>query len=107
MTVLPPHMMDLMKMMPMGNTGMPENNMKGGTMNEQSSMSGSSMQEKSAIDEKMKMEEMDKMMMEETQKLFPIILVGSLVSHIAFGAALGAVVTQIVKRASAKSGIVP
>jgi hypothetical protein len=108
MTVLPPHMMDLMKMMPMGTTGMSENNMNGGTMNEQSSMSGSSMQEKPAMDEKMKMEEIDKMMMEETRKLFPMILVGSLVSHIAFGAALGAVVTQIVKRSSAKSGtIVP
>jgi hypothetical protein len=104
MTVLPPHMMDLMKMMPMGNTAMSDQNMNGATMNEQSSMSGSSMQEKSAMDEKMKMEEMDKMIMEETQKLFPMILAGSLVSHIAFGAALGAIVTPLVKRSAAKSG---
>jgi hypothetical protein len=55
------------------------------------------------MDAKMKMEEMDKMIMEETQKLFPAILVGSLVSHIAFGAALGAIVTPIVKRSATKS----
>ncbi len=102
MTVLPPHMMDLMKMMPMRNMG--PDNMKGNTMNEQSSMSGS-MQEKSAMDEKMKMEEMNKMMMEETQKLFPMILAGAFVSHVAFGAALGMVVTPIVKRASTKSSM--
>ena len=84
MTVLPPHMMDLIKMMPMGNTAMPENNMK----------------DKTPMDEKMKMEEMDKMAMEESQKLFPMILAGAFVSHIAFGAALGMVVTPIVKRAS-------
>jgi uncharacterized membrane protein YagU involved in acid resistance len=42
MTVLPPHMMDLMKMMPMGNTGMSDKNMNEAAMKEQSSMSGSS-----------------------------------------------------------------
>ncbi|MDC8453209.1 MAG: hypothetical protein LV477_09920 [Candidatus Nitrosotalea sp.] len=99
MTVLPTHMMDLMKMMPMGNTAMPENNMQG------TSMSGSTeMQGKPAMDEKTKMEEMNKMMMEENEKLFPMILAGAFVSHIAFGAALGLVVTPIVKRSAEKSG---
>ena len=104
MTILPPHMMDLMKMMPMGNTGMAENNMNSASMDEKSSMSGNSeMKENTAMNEKMKMEQMDKMMMEETQKLFPMILAGAFVSHIAFGAALGLVVTPIVKRASERS----
>ncbi|MGI0072283.1 MAG: hypothetical protein ACREA3_00515 [Nitrosotalea sp.] len=122
MTAIPPHMMDLMKMMPMGNT---EGNMQGSMngqstmqgnsmnegkmsnnseMNQQGSMTGGTMQGKGAMDEKMKMEQMDKMITEQTQKLFPMILAGSLVSHIAFGAALGAVVTPIVKRAAGKSG---
>lgn len=103
MTVLPAHMMDLMKMMPMGNTAMPENNMKGASMNEKSSMNESAnMQGKPAMDEKMKMEEMDKMMMEQNEKLFPMILAGAFVSHIAFGAALGLGVTPIVKRSTEK-----
>lgn len=119
MTVLPPHVMDLMKMMPMGNIQV---TMQGSSMNEQSSMqensmnkgqmntsemnnqgTGATMQEKSAMDAKMKMEAMDKMITEETQKMFPLILAGSLVSHIAFGAALGAVVTPIVKRTAERS----
>ncbi|HEU5221654.1 MAG TPA: hypothetical protein VFU58_06300 [Candidatus Nitrosotalea sp.] len=105
MTVLPAHMMDLMKMMPMGNNAMPGNNMKGASMDEKSSMSESAnMQGKPAMDEKMKMEEMDKMMMEQNEKLFPMILAGAFVSHIAFGAALGLVVTPIVKRSTEKSG---
>ena len=83
MTILPPHMMDLMKMMPMKNTAMPEHKTNSAPM-----------------DEKMKADEMNKMVMEQTQKLFPMILAGALVSHIAFGAALGMVVTPIVKRAS-------
>ncbi len=122
MTALPPHMMDLMKMMPMGNMGgsmqsnsmggqsMQENSMNQGQtsntseMNQQGAMGGESMQSKGAMDEKMKMEAMDKMITEQTQKLFPMILAGSLVAHIAFGAALGIVVTPIVKRAAEKSG---
>jgi len=110
MTVLPPHMMDLMKMMPMGNTegnmkssSMNQGNMANTQMNQQKDM-GNSMEGKGAMDEKMKMEEMNKMILEETGKLFPLILIGSFVSHIAFGAALGIVVTPIVKRAAAKSG---
>jgi len=103
MTVLPTHMMDLMKMMPMGNTAMPEDNMKNTSMNEKSSMNASTeMQGKPAMDEKMKMEEMNKMIMEENQKLFPMILAGAFVSHIAFGAALGLGVTPIVKRSTEK-----
>ncbi len=111
MTVLPGHMMDIMKMMPMsGNMGTSDNNMNGGSMNEKSSMQsnsmnqqssmsgGSEMQGKSAMDEKMKMEEMNKMMMEDTQKMLPMILGGAFISHIAFGAALGVVVTSIVRR---------
>ena len=127
MTALPPHMMDLMKMMPMGNM---EGNMQGSMqsnsmieqstmqgnsmsqgqmsnnseMNKQGTMAGNAMQGKGAMDEKMKMEQMDKMITGQTQKLFPMILAGSLVSHIAFGAALGAVVTPIVKRAAQRSG---
>lgn len=127
MTALPPHMMDIMKMMPMGNMeGNMQGSMQSNSMNEQSSMQGNStsqvqmssnsemnqqgtmagntMQGKGAMNEKMKMEQMDKMITEQTQKLFPMILAGSLVSHIAFGAALGVVVTPIVKRAAQRSG---
>ncbi|MDE1842369.1 MAG: hypothetical protein KGH95_01835, partial [Thaumarchaeota archaeon] len=105
MTALPTHMMDLMKMMPMGNTVMPENNMQSTSMNEKSSMNGSTeMQGKPVMDEKTKMEEMNKMIMEQTEKLFPMILAGAFVSHVAFGAALGLVVTPIVKRSAEKYG---
>ncbi|MHB8547111.1 MAG: hypothetical protein ACYDAJ_10135 [Nitrosotalea sp.] len=98
MTVLPVHMMDLMKMMPMGsNPGMHEKDTSGNSVS-QAGMANQKM------DEKMKMEEMNKMMMDEAQKLFPMILAGSLVSHIAFGVALGAVVTPIVKRSAERSG---
>jgi hypothetical protein len=83
--------------------------MSGGSMSsgstESNSMGGNSMNEKSAMDEKMKMEEMNKMIMEDTAKMFPMILIGALVSHIAFGAVLGAVVTPIVKRAGEKNRI--
>jgi hypothetical protein len=105
MTVLPPHMMDLMKMMPMtGGMGMSDNGMKSNSTNEQGMAdTNSEMKAKSPMDEKMKMEEMNKMIMEETQKVLPMILVGALVSHIAFGAALGMVVTPIVKRAARRS----
>ncbi|MGI0074030.1 MAG: hypothetical protein ACREA3_09490 [Nitrosotalea sp.] len=105
MTALPPHMMDLMKMMPMtGEKGMSENAMKSNSMNEQGMANTSSeMKAKSAMDEKMKMDEMNKMIMEETQKTFPMILVGALVSHIAFGAALGMIVTPIVKKITRRS----
>ncbi|MDE1767185.1 MAG: hypothetical protein KGI27_13085, partial [Thaumarchaeota archaeon] len=91
MTALPPHMMDIMKMMPMGNMeGNMQGNMQSNSMNEQSSMQGNSMnqgqmnnnsemnqqgtmagntmQGKGAMDEKMKMEQMDKMITEQTQK---------------------------------------
>jgi hypothetical protein len=78
-------------------------------MNEKSSMGedmkDTQMQDKSPMDEKMKMEEKDKMMMEETQKMLPMIMIGAFASHVAFGAALGLVVTPIVRRASIKSGI--
>lgn len=103
MTVLPSHMMDLMAMMPMGDMPMSDH------MNDESQMSDNmkdtQMQGKSPMDEKMKMEEMDKMMMEETENMLPSIMIGSFVSHVAFGAALGLVVTPIVRRASVKSGI--
>ena len=122
MTSLPPHMMDLMKMMPMGSM---DGNMQSGSMNGQSSMQGNSMSggqmsntsgmsqrgtmaagtmKNKVMDEKMKMEEMDKMIAEQTQKLFPMILAGSLVAHIAFGATLGTVVTSIVKRSAERPG---
>jgi len=98
MTVLPVHMMDLMKMMPTGgSSGMPGKDMSGNSVS-QAGMTNQKM------DEKMKVEEMNKMMMEEAQKLFPMILAGSFVSHVAFGAALGAVVTPIVKRSAERSG---
>lgn len=123
MTALPPHMMDIMKMMPMGSMegSMQSNSMSGQSsmqensmnqeqmsntseMNQHGTITGGAMQSKGAMDEKMKMEEMDKMITEQTQKLFPMILAGSLVAHVAFGAALGIVVTPIVKRAAVKSG---
>ncbi|MHB9160905.1 MAG: hypothetical protein ACYC6W_08530 [Nitrosotalea sp.] len=105
MTVLPTHMMDLMKMMPMGgNMGMSEKGMSGDSMNGQAGMADQKTSAKSPMDEKMKMEEMNKMMLDETQKLFPMILAGSLVAHIAFGATLGIVVTPIVKRSAERSG---
>ncbi|MGI0062403.1 MAG: hypothetical protein ACREBA_08130 [Nitrosotalea sp.] len=105
MTVLPAHMMDLIKMMPMGNNmGMPEKGASGDSMSGKTGMADQKMNEKSPMDEKTKMEEMNKMMMDQTQKLFPMILAGALVSHIAFGAALGAVVTPIVKRSAVRSG---
>lgn len=118
MTVMPPHMMDLMKMMPMESMGgnMQEgamngqSSMQGGSMNEQEkmmgnssemnkqgAMNGGSMQDKGAMDQKMKMEEMDKMMMEQSQKMMPPILGGALASHIVFGAVLGVVATTIVR----------
>ncbi|MGH2611787.1 MAG: hypothetical protein ACRDFB_01910 [Rhabdochlamydiaceae bacterium] len=105
MTVLPAHMMDLIKMMPMGNNmGMPEKGASGDSMSGKTGMADQKMNEKSPMDEKTKMEEMNKMMMDQTQKLFPMILAGAIVSHIAFGAALGAVVTPIVKRSAVRSG---
>ncbi len=101
MTVLPPHMMDLMAMMPMGDMGMSDHMNDKSTMSE--NMKETQMQGESTMDEKM--EEMDKMMMEETQNMLPSIMIGSFVSHVAFGAALGLVVTPIVRRASIKSRI--
>src|SRR5713226_4968190 len=84
MTALPPHMMDVMKMMPMsGGTGMSENGMKSNSMNENGMANTTPEMKKLPMDEKMKMEEMNKMIMEDAQKIFPMILVGALVSHIA------------------------
>lgn len=87
MTVIPPHMMDLMKTMPM--TG-------------SSGMAGSSgMNEKSGSKEanqKMMMEEAQKMMMEELPKMQSMILVGSFVGHISYGVVLGAIVTALIMR---------
>lgn len=103
MTAMPPHMMDLMKMMPMQGNTMPEKSMSGSSI-ENSSMTGQGtmgnqgMKETSAADEKMKMEEMDKMIMEQSQKIMPPILGGSFASHIVFGIVLGAVTTAIVRR---------
>jgi len=103
-TALPPHMMDVMKMMPMtGETGMSENGMKSNSMNENGMANTSPEMKRPPMDEKMKMEEMNKMIMEDAQKIFPMILVGALVSHVAFGAALGLVVTPIVKKAARRS----
>lgn len=99
MTILPPHMMDLMAMMPMGDMPMSDHMSDNTSMS--ANMKDTPMQGESAIDEQMKM---DKMIMEETQNMLPSIMFGSFVSHVAFGAALGLVVTPIVRRAS-KSGI--
>src|SRR2546427_6576087 len=66
MTVLPQHMMDIMKMMPLsGSMSMPEKNMGTGSMNENKNMTSSgqmmkgeqNMPANSKMDEKMKMEE--------------------------------------------------
>ena len=93
MTAMPPHMMDLMKMMPM------EGNMGQSSMGDKANMANQDMKGKSAEDiKKMQMEEMDKMIMEESQKIMPSILGGSFVSHIVFGIVLGAVTTAIVRR---------
>jgi len=92
MTAMPPHMMDLMKMMPM------KGDMGKSSMGDKAPMANQEMKGKSAEDEKMKMEEMNKMMMEESQKIMPSILGGSFVSHIVFGGVLGAVTTAIVRR---------
>jgi hypothetical protein len=43
------------------------------------------------------MYEMNKMMMNETEKMMPPILGGALAGHIVFGAVLGAVATAIVR----------
>lgn len=132
-TVMAPHIVDIMQMMPnTGNMGTHQGSMNIGSnmpaqssmnetagqsgMNEKSGMSvgsqmnekdnmSNSMNKKSLTGEKMKMEETNKMMMEETQKMFPMILIGAFVSHIVFGVVLGAVVTPIVKRAVEKNGI--
>ncbi|MBI3639278.1 MAG: hypothetical protein HY223_03085 [Thaumarchaeota archaeon] len=100
MTVMPPHMMDLMKMMPgganmgnnmAGNTGMPEK----GNMS-QEKMGNNMPNEKNNMGGQMN----EQMMMEESQKTMSSILGGSFVSHIVFGAVLGAVTTVIVRRSA-------
>jgi hypothetical protein len=103
MTAMPPHMMDLMKMMPMQGNMMPEKGMTGSStgnssMNGQGAIGNQGMKGTSTEDEKMKMEEMDKMIMEQSQKIMPSILGGSFASHIIFGVVLGAVTTAIVRR---------
>lgn len=118
-TVLPPHMVDLMKMMPMEDMAMSDHMGNGNSMNsmDETQMNDSPKGEMGMVDhtgdetgmkkmdEDMKMEEMDKMMMEETQNMLPAIMIGSLVSHIAFGAALGLVVTPILRRVSTKAEV--
>jgi hypothetical protein len=105
MTVMPSHMIDLMKMMPMGKMAgytqggsMNQGQMNSSSeMNQQGAMGGGATQGKGAMDEKMKMEEMQKMLIEQTQKMIPSIMGGALASHIAYGAVLGAVATAIVR----------
>lgn len=92
MTAMPSHMMDLMKMMPM------KGSMDQSSMGNKAPMANQEMKGKSAEDEKMKMEEMNKMIMEQSQKIMPSILGGSFVSHIVLGVVLGAVTTAIVRR---------
>ena len=111
-------MMDLMRMMPMEDMAMPDHMDNDGSMNnmDEVSMHDTSMSDNdmsgmndettmNAMDEKINMEKMDQMMMEETENMLTPIMIGSFVSHIAFGAVLGLVVTPILRRTSAKSGI--
>ena len=81
LTVMPPKIMDLMKMM---NSQMTENSGGATTMKEKS---GTSSQMNS-----------DKMMMEELTKMQSMIMVGSLASHIVYGIVLGVVTTVLILR---------
>jgi len=103
MIAMPPHLMDIMKMMPMQGNMTPANGMNGSSMekssmNSQGAMGNQGMKGTSAEDEKMKMEAMDKMIMEKSQMIMPTILGGSFVAHLVFGIVLGAVTTAIVRR---------
>jgi hypothetical protein len=111
MIAMPPKMMDLMKMMPMGGTGSSQmmsssdsNGKSGGMMTGGSSSSSSGGSSNSGMNEKstavtsggMKSEmnnEQMMMMKNELPKMQSMIMAGSLLSHIIYGAALGSVVT--------------
>ena len=117
-TTLPTHMMDLMKMMPVEDMTMPDhmddddsmNSMDGVPMHD-TSMSDNEIPDMSdetamnTVNEKMNMEEMDQMMMQETENMLTPIMIGSFVSHITFGTTLGIVVVPILRLTSTKSGI--
>jgi hypothetical protein len=87
LTLMPPKMADLMSMM---SSQMMNSSSTGGSnpnmMNEKSS-GGTTMSNNK-----------DQMMMEELPKLQSMILAGSLVSHIAYGIALGGVTTVLIRK---------
>jgi hypothetical protein len=118
---MPPKMMELMQMMPMGGSGSSQmmsgsnSNGKSGGMMTGGSGGGSSnseMNEKSMAAPlgggmKSEMNNDQMMMKNELPKMQSNIMAGSLLSHIAYGAALGSVVTVlIVKTAKTKRDLI-
>jgi hypothetical protein len=118
---MPPKMMELMQMMPMGGSGSSQmmsgsnSNGKSGGMMAGGSAGGSSnsgMNEKSMAAPsgggmKSEMNNDQMMMKNELPKMQSNIMAGSLLSHIVYGAALGSVVTVlIVKTAKTKRDLI-
>jgi hypothetical protein len=122
MIAMPPEMMELMKMMPMGGSGSSSQMMSGSNSNGKSGgmmtgdggggSSNSGMNEKSmaapsggGMKSEMNNDQM-MMMKNELPKMQSNIMAGSLLSHIVYGAALGSVVTVlIVKTAKTKRNV--
>ena len=113
MVAMPPKMMDLMKMMNSqtmtpgakneGSSGMMSNSNAGGGMGEKPAMSGNAgMNGKSGMASGVSSNfgMRDQIMMPDMAKMQSMIIGGSLLSHIVYGAVLGAVVTFLVMKAS-------
>src|SRR5919197_3754181 len=110
MIAMPPKMMELMKMMPMGGTGSSQmmsgsnsNGKSGGMMtggsgggSSNSEMNEKSMAAPSGGGMKSEMNNEQMMMKNELPKMQSNIMAGSLLSHIVYGAALGSVVTVLI-----------
>src|SRR5215217_4242260 len=100
MIAMPPKMIELMKMMPMGSgssqmmSSSNDNGKSGGTMMTGGSSSNSGMSEKSAEMNN----EQTMMMKNEIPKMQSMIMAGSLLSHIIYGTALGSVVTFLLTK---------
>lgn len=120
MIAMPPKMMDLMKMMPMGGSGGSSSQMMSNSNNGKSNgmmtgrgsggigSSNSGMNEKStaSMSGGMKSEmnnEQIMMMKNELPKMQSMIMGGSLLSHIIYGAALGSVVTILLAKTARTS----
>lgn len=116
MIAMPPKMMDLMKMMPMGGSGGSSSQMMSNSNNGKSNgmmtgggsggigSSNSGMNEKSTasmsggMKSEMNNNEQMMMMKNELPKMQSMIIGGSLLSHIIYGAALGSVVTILLAK---------